>query len=374
MLNLFRVIVRTRTATQVVCLSLLLCGVVSMSAAASLPAGIEVSLQTVQAKYGKDDAVMVKVTYRNVTSEAIKLLTWETALAGRVDEDFLRIVHEGSVVPYSGRHYKRYPPTDADYVTVYPGASVSATVDLSTGYSLSYKGDYLVSVKGGAVTSGSQKAPQVTIVLTSDRAIRFKQTPAFSGCFGDRPSQIDAALGSAERLARTASEDLRNNPVSVRGDARRYREWFGAYSESRWDRVQRNFDRIYSALSTRQITFICDDTSPFFAYVYINDPYKIYLGSVFWQVPQTGTDSKAGTIIHEVSHFTIVAGTDDVVYGQSGARSLANSNPNDAITNADSHEYFAENTPSLDMSTEPEPEPEPKPFIIQILQLLLFDD
>jgi len=41
-----------------------------------------------------------------------------------------------------------------------------------------------------------------------------------------------------------------------------------------------------------------------------------------------------------------VAGTRDYVYGQSDARSLAISNPAQAIANADSHEYFAENTPS----------------------------
>jgi peptidyl-Lys metalloendopeptidase len=34
------------------------------------------------------------------------------------------------------------------------------------------------------------------------------------------------------------------------------------------------------------------------------------------------------------------------VYGQSGAKSLAISDPNKAIDNADSHEYFAENTPA----------------------------
>jgi hypothetical protein len=37
----------------------------------------------------------------------------------------------------------------------------------------------------------------------------------------------------------------------------------------------------------------------------------------------------------------------DIVYGQAGAKSLAASDPNGAINNADNHEYFAENTPSL---------------------------
>ena len=47
-----------------------------------------------------------------------------------------------------------------------------------------------------------------------------------------------------------------------------------------------------------------------------------------------------------MSHFDVVAGTDDVVYGQTGAMALAISDPDAAITNADSHEYFAENNPA----------------------------
>lgn len=61
----------------------------------------------------------------------------------------------------------------------------------------------------------------------------------------------------------------------------------------------------------------------------------------------TGTDSRAGTIVHEQSHFTVNGGTDDHVYGQSGAKSLAISNPANAVDNADNHEYFAENNPAL---------------------------
>ena len=35
------------------------------------------------------------------------------------------------------------------------------------------------------------------------------------------------------------------------------------------------------------------------------------------------------------------------VYGQTAARNLADTDPDLAITNADSHEYFAENSPAL---------------------------
>ena len=71
-----------------------------------------------------------------------------------------------------------------------------------------------------------------------------------------------------------------------------------------------------------------------------------YLCRAFWNAPLTGTDSKGGTIVHELSHFNVIAGTDDFAYGQTAAKQLALTNPAQARMNADSHEYFAENTPA----------------------------
>ena len=109
----------------------------------------------------------------------------------------------------------------------------------------------------------------------------------------------------------------------------------------------RNFyDRCYfNAMDTASVTFDCGCKKKYYAYVYPNQPYKIYLCSVYWTAPATGTDSKAGTLIHEMSHFYVVASTDDYVYGQSGAKNLAITNPDNAVMNADNHEYFAENNP-----------------------------
>lgn len=57
--------------------------------------------------------------------------------------------------------------------------------------------------------------------------------------------------------------------------------------------------------------------------------------------------TQAGTLIHESSHFDNIAGTDDVVYGEPGCKQLALKDPDTALTNADSHEFFAENDPAL---------------------------
>ena len=82
-----------------------------------------------------------------------------------------------------------------------------------------------------------------------------------------------------------------------------------------------------------------------YAYVYPNQPYIIHLCNAFWAAPTAGTDSKGGTIVHEMSHFTVNGGTADNAYGQTAAKNLARTNPTKAVANADNHEYFAENTP-----------------------------
>jgi peptidyl-Lys metalloendopeptidase len=40
-----------------------------------------------------------------------------------------------------------------------------------------------------------------------------------------------------------------------------------------------------------------------------------------------GTDSKSGTLVHEMSHFDVVAGTDDWAYGQTRQQELSRTNP-----------------------------------------------
>ena len=72
-------------------------------------------------------------------------------------------------------------------------------------------------------------------------------------------------------------------------------------------------------------------------------------GKAFWTAPITGTDSRGGTLLHEMSHFTVVAGTDDWAYGQTAAGALAGSDPARAVDNADSHEYFGENSPNRNL-------------------------
>jgi peptidyl-Lys metalloendopeptidase len=129
----------------------------------------------------------------------------------------------------------------------------------------------------------------------------------------------------------------------------RYSGWFGTIDAARSTTVARHFMAIRDGFANKPVTVDCGCNEAYYAYVYPNQPYKIYVCRAFWNAPMTGTDSKGGTLVHEMSHFTVVAGTDDWAYGQGAAAALAVDYPERAIDNADSHEYFGENEPRQDI-------------------------
>ncbi len=110
--------------------------------------------------------------------------------------------------------------------------------------------------------------------------------------------------------------------------------------------MKTHYVALEDAFATKPLVVDCSCNQNYYAYVYPTQPYKIYVCNAFWSAPPTGTDSKAGTLVHETSHFNVVASTDDWAYGQSACKKLAAKKPAKAIDNADSHEYFAENTPA----------------------------
>jgi len=102
--------------------------------------------------------------------------------------------------------------------------------------------------------------------------------------------------------------------------------------------------------STQPITFECGaDCDPVLtSWTTFDAEYEINLCHGFWELESSGTDSRPGVIVHEMSHFRVIADTDDVVYGKPSCKDLATNSPEQAIKNADSYEYFAENDPSLE--------------------------
>ncbi len=379
--------------------SVLLCSILLIGqASADLPSQVSVGMAMPKSQLEADDALSLQLTYTNSGSESVRFLKWGTGLEGGITENFLNIEIDGVRIPYSGIHAKRTAPQPQHFVTLLAGASQTVTVDISQGYKLTQKGVYEIFYERSHGEAPSAKSQPLTIELTEERPIILAKQPAiFENCSASQQSQINQALGQAARIAGTARNDLNNAPQSLRPNARRYREWFGQFDAGRYQTVTNRMTSIASALSNQRIGFDCDctgqqgiDPNFTFAFVFPSDAFNMTLCGAFWRARLLGTDSRSGTIVHEVSHFNIVANTDDFRPNQQGIRQLASSQPNSAIRAANAYEYFAENTPFLSMpsaadappdesepdpETEPQPEPEPEPsvpaFIVPMLDLLL---
>ncbi|HYO59201.1 M35 family metallo-endopeptidase [Archangium sp.] len=321
---------------------------------------VAVSLSVSKASLSAREDVSVTVTFTNISSEPVRLLKFYIP-DGRLKEGLFEVTRNGEPVEYIGPHIKRAAPGAEDYVTLAPGESLTGSAPVSGLYDLSETGSYTIRYAARALDQHSallSKAAQLDSNLVNlwiegrdsgqpelqAQGTVSAQGLSYSGaCTTSEQSSISSALTSARTYANNASTYL--NGIS--SGTTRYTTWFGAFSSTNLTTARNHFTSIKNALANAAIVVDCSCNDSYYAYVYPASPYKIYVCNAFWSAPTTGTDSKAGTLVHEMSHFNVVAATDDHAYGQSAAKSLASSSPTQALDNADSHEYFAENTPSL---------------------------
>ena len=353
--------------------SAVLAGAIAAAVAAPSTARTNPLKVSIVAKTGSasDFLGAVEVTVTNTSRHAVRVPKWQLP-SDFVEQKLFQVSRDGKPVQYEGPMIKRGLPTASDFAVLRPGQSVRTTVDLSAAYDLSRTGDYVVtfasplqhaSLSTGEMLKQSGGAPMIArsvpLRLWVDGTDQLKPTTQHKGkpgtggtvvngvsYVGCTTTQINGA-GAAVVSARSYTENAKGY-LQANNQGPRYTTWFGAYTSSRYSTVRQHFVDIDSAMDQTggQIKINCGCNQNYYAYVYPTRPYEIFVCRAFWTAPLTGTDSKAGTLIHEMSHFNNVAGTDDHVYGQSGAKSLAISDPAAAIDNADSHEYFAENTPS----------------------------
>lgn len=345
--------------------------------------GVKVDVALDRAALGPADDVLVKVTITNTSSTPQYVLKARTPFEG-LSAPLFDITRDGAKVAYTGALIKRGKPTQADYYLLKPGASHTVKVELSSLYDMSVSGDYAIryrtaspdlflttlatnngragaaAVNGGASDIGELQSGAAQVYIEG-RLPRGAESPimqalkrpdgggtvspaglSYASCTASQQSTVASAISAAKTMSNGSVTYMAKTSMGPR-----YTKWFGAVNATRQARVKANFAAIKDGFDNRNVVVDCSCKQSYYAYVYPTQPYKIYVCKAFWSAPLTGTDSKGGTLVHEMSHFDAVAGTDDNVYGQSGAASLAISNPAAAVQNADNHEYFAENTPAL---------------------------
>ncbi|ESK94063.1 deuterolysin m35 metalloprotease [Moniliophthora roreri MCA 2997] len=274
---------------------------------------------------------------------------------------------QGAIPEFTGIKVKFVPEHAAQledtFTVLEPGQSVEVEHDLSAAYNFTHPGEGLYDIHANNLFQVVDPATnQLTdIYATHESAFKadvkgkldiahqeesgLAKSATYRSCSATQQSQIADAASSALTYAKEAKSYLKAHHSSTT----RYTTWFGTYNSNRHSKVVKHFTAI-KKYPFSESTYDCTGSNckpGDFAWVSPKKYGVIHLCSAFWDASNTGTDSRAGTIVHEISHFTAVAGTDDIVYGQSGAKSLAKRNPKKAIHNADSHEYFAENIPAL---------------------------
>ncbi|MFL5353184.1 M35 family metallo-endopeptidase [Archangium sp.] len=322
---------------------------------------IQVSLSVTKSTLSAREDVSVLVTLTNVSAQPVRLLKWYVPGGEGLKEGLFSVQRNGEAVEYIGPHFKRVAPRAEDFIVLAPGQSVSGSAPVSGLYDLSESGNYTISYSAHGLeqhsmvlTKTAQLDSNLVNLWIEGRAsgqpeIQAQgtvtgQSLAYSLCSSSQQTSVSTAVNSAKTYANNTSTYLNG----IASGTTRYTTWFGSYTSTRLTTARNHFTNIKNAFANSAVVVDCSCTDTgTYAYVYPASPYKIYVCGAFWSAPNTGTDSRAGTLIHEMSHFTVVAGTDDWVYGQSGAKSLAISNPTNALDNADNHEYIAENNPSL---------------------------
>jgi len=332
-------------------------------------------------QYKKDEHTNLIFELTNHTKQPVHILKWNTPLEG-LRSDCLSVNKNGKKVSYDGLLIKRGQPGPNDFVTLQPGQSTSSKINVGEAYNIASPGKVKVDYKPEKLTvlneqpTGESLAKSLPLGKAKKVRKKIETKPATFTIKGGTKQQlpIGAQLRQSDQKKEAMAkkkpkpaaglmpclfkggtpdqQDIANKAHQnsygltldvLKGMANNieYKLWFGKYTKTRFNKVKGDYKKIRKEFEDKQFTYDltgqgCE--SGVFAYTYKGGS-TIWLCDAFWAAPDTGTDSRAGTIVHERSHAS--AFTDDIAYGQDGCKQLAISAPAQAINNADSHEYFA---------------------------------
>jgi len=164
----------------------------------------------------------------------------------------------------------------------------------------------------------------------------------------------EAALSEAKKMLQGKKGELERWNES---DKANVKKWMGEDTEDVRDMLKTRIDKELTLIDNLDFSNFkegvkdesdTDDTwNGTFAYVYPDDKdHNIHIGPAYENAKVTGVDSKADTLIHEMSHFNDIGATQDysnggkTFYGVRNCQILAKTNPAMAQTNADNFSYY----------------------------------
>lgn len=330
-----------------------------MLAASALPAmaNLQATLTPLDTQVDfATESFLVDYSITNAGPGAHTFLPWKTPL-DEVWED-LFLIHDanGNEIPYTGKIARRGATLDEHWVTMAEGETLSAQVDLTRAYMMPADGMVSITMRHlnatGAPTYLETNKVKMELTSTALMLDRFEATTYGSTSGSGRQlhqtmqncnaGQI-SNVNSGRSIAIQTQIPRAIACVGANSGARcsRYATWYGAFTQARWDRVNRCWANIRNTFPNAN--FACcvgcgaNCGTNLYAFVYPTDRTMTqYLCGLFFSI----VNERAETMTHEQSHFNVACASDDWVYGTSGAQNLARTNPDRATTNADNHCFF----------------------------------
>eukprot|EP01087_Luapelamoeba_hula_P015962 TRINITY_DN484_c0_g1_i1.p1 TRINITY_DN484_c0_g1~~TRINITY_DN484_c0_g1_i1.p1 ORF type:complete len:339 (+),score=47.95 TRINITY_DN484_c0_g1_i1:147-1163(+) len=301
-------------------------------------------------------SVITLAVYNPSADTAVSVLKYNTPLEDTLFGNCFEIlpildnVDGATEVAYVGKVARRAWPvvSNDSFAIVQPQSKVAGSVDLIEHYAFPSAGQYLVRFRPSSLypfDSIESPAP-VVVTINAPSVPSHYPAPESTNCNANELSQVSTAVAGAKRESSASYSCMSRGSCSSLETT-----WFGAYLKSRHDYDQGMFQSIYNRLNGYAFNAYCNPSgcgSNVYAYVYPSDAkFTVYLCGLFWSLPA----ERINTVVHEMSHFTALGGTDDYAYGKSACLSLAKRNPAQAARNADNVCYFSEAATTLLMSS-----------------------
>ncbi|EJD37460.1 deuterolysin M35 metalloprotease [Auricularia subglabra TFB-10046 SS5] len=303
---------------------------------------------------------VVSATVTNTGDESVKVLNAPGSVLSKGPTDvFVISSSDGKAPRFQGLFTKYVPKIGKSYTTIAPGQSITVDHSLADAYDFSQSGagnyhisvasDFYVLTADGVEKLVAAVAPHTarlsgTLVKRSPAPLPLKIT----GCTKENTTVIENVLNNANVLVRDATKELASH--SFETATPRYQTWFGAPTFKRYSQVSSVFGGL-NETSFADYTYECvdaarcagvDDGDAFTRPDAIN---HFFICPAFFAVKPNpdGSETQPGILVHLATHWDTTGSTGHQATGVDSSRLLAKSNPELAVTNADSFEYFAEN-------------------------------
>ncbi|KAG9121787.1 hypothetical protein FRC07_002106 [Ceratobasidium sp. 392] len=332
---------------------------------ASAAPGLSVSI-TAPSSVTNIENLSIDAIVKNTGTETLMLLKDPRSVLTSAGTRVFKVAGKRGSPRFTGRFIKYSPDyvikrnNAADFVVLAPGQVFKLTHKLAGLYNFTHTGagefqfepfnvfSYIDSAgKLSTINATTQSAKiHVSVNLALNKSTNVIGARSHSirrvsyvGCSLASRNHIEAAVRGANAYITTANGYL----SELSGGTPRYTTWFGSYDPDRAATVRNHFSLMESTTPIMSFDCMSCNIDTYYAFVFPDQPGRIYLCPLFWLAPVTGTNSRAGTIVHELSHFDVNGNTQDYVYGKQASMQLAVEDPGQAIMNADNRQFFAEN-------------------------------